>query len=131
MSHDQFPYVSEKLFTHKHDNVRFELPFGRWVGLASIKHGIVGFHSKLRLDSHGRPRPGVFFYNANTQPIVEVADDLKTAKGLWMCSGFGVPHVQNADSTVNRLVSQSSCQPRHSKARHRLCVRRWEMEIMA
>lgn len=82
MSHDQFQYVHDNLFTHKHEDVRFELPFGKWVGPASLKRGVVGFHSQLCLDADGQPRPGVLFFNSNTQAIVEIADDLKTAKGL-------------------------------------------------
>ena len=39
----------------------------------------------LCLDGEGKPRPGVLFYNANCQPIIEVADDGKTARGLWYC----------------------------------------------
>lgn len=108
MSHDQFQYVYDNLFTHSHEDVRFELPFGKWVGLESLKRGIIGFHSQLCLDDQGHPRPGVFFYNANTQAIVEVADDLKTAKGLWICPGFGVPDIQNPDGTVSLRVGQGT-----------------------
>lgn len=88
MSHDQFEYVYENLFALDRPDVFFEVPFGRWTGAESLRRVIVGYHGSLCLDEEGNPRPGVLFYNANCQPIIEVADDLKTAKGLWVCPGF-------------------------------------------
>jgi len=89
MSHDQFEYVYDNLFAINMPDVRMELPFGKWVGPDSLRRCVVNYHSRLCLDESGLPIPGVMFFNVNAQSIIEVADDLKTAKGLWVCPGFG------------------------------------------
>lgn len=100
MSHDQFQYVYDNLFANSQPDVRVELPFGSWTGAESVRRCIVGYHSWLCLDDEGKPRPGVLFYNANTQPIIEVADDLKTAKGLWICPGFNAKDMPDGSHTA-------------------------------
>ena len=74
-------------FTTKMDDVRCELSFGKWVGPEGIKRCFLGMHAKLFLGPDGLPATGCFHLNNNTTEILEVADDLKTAKGLWVCPG--------------------------------------------
>jgi len=105
MSHDQFRYVYDNLFASKMEDLRMELPFGKWVGPKSVERCVIGYHSWLCLDDKGQPRPGVLFYNVNSQAIIEIADDLKTAKGLWICPGYSAKdtpegHVAGAGTAV-------------------------------
>nr|WP_277349467.1 MarR family winged helix-turn-helix transcriptional regulator [Streptomyces sp. S3(2020)] len=109
MSHDQFAYAYENLFATKAADVRVELPFGRWEGPESVRRCIVGYHSYLCLDNEGRPRPGVLFYNANTQPIIEIADDLKSAKGLWICPGFSAKDQPDGTFTAGAGTAVRAC----------------------
>lgn len=109
MSHDQFTYVYDNLFATDLPDVRVELPFGRWEGPESVRRCIVGYHSFLCLDDEGRPRPGVLFYNANTQPIIEVADDLKTAKGLWICPGYSAKDQPDGTFTAGAGTAVRAC----------------------
>ncbi|MFJ3800043.1 MarR family winged helix-turn-helix transcriptional regulator [Streptomyces sp. NPDC090088] len=109
MSHDQFGYVYDNLFATDAPDVRVELPFGRWEGPESVRRCIVGYHSYLCLDDQGRPRPGVLFYNANTQPIIEVADDLKTAKGLWICPGYSAKDQPDGTFTAGAGTAVRAC----------------------
>lgn len=107
MSHDQFDLALD-LFSDAPD-VRVELPFGRWDGPASVRRCIVGYHSFLCLDDEGQPRPGVLFYNANTQPIIEVADDLRTAKGLWICPGYSARDLEDGSFRAGAGTAVRSC----------------------
>ena len=86
LSHCQLESVLE-LFALKQPDVFMELPMGRWEGPEAVRRCIINFHGSLYLDENGNPRPGAMYYNVNAQDIIEVADDLKTAKGLWVAPG--------------------------------------------
>ncbi len=84
------------LFAVHMPDVRIELSFGKWLGAAGVKRCILGLHGKLFRDADGLPAAGTFHLNANTTGIIEVADDLRTAKGLWECPGT----YSNADKSL-------------------------------
>lgn len=86
LSHCQLEYALN-LFALDQQDVRMELPFGMWKGPEGLRRCILNFHGSLYLGADGKPRPGAMYYNANAQSIIEVADDLKTAKGLWIAPG--------------------------------------------
>ena len=109
MSHDQFQYVYDNLFALDKEDVFFEVPFGRWNGRESLKRVIIGYHSSLCCDAEGNPRPGVIFYNANTQAIIEVADDLKTAKGLWVCPGYSAKDLPDGSYDCGAGTAVRAC----------------------
>ncbi len=77
----------EQLFALKMPDVRIELTFGKYVGAEGIHRCIVGLHGKMFRETDGLPAIGTFHMNNNTTGIIEVAGDLKTAKGLWTCPG--------------------------------------------
>ena len=109
MSHDQFQYVYDNLFALDKEDVFFDVPFGRWNGRESLKRVIIGYHSSLCCDAEGNPRPGVIFYNANTQAIIEVADDLKTAKGLWVCPGYSAKDLPDGSYDCGAGTAVRAC----------------------
>ncbi len=109
MSHDQFQYVYDNLFATHMPDVFMEVPFGRWTGPESVRRCVIGYHSALCCDAQGNPRPGVLFYNANTQPIIEVADDLKTAKGLWVCPGYSAKDLPDGSFDCGAGTAVRAC----------------------
>lgn len=76
-------------FALKTPGVRAELgPWGVYEGAEGIIRLYPGVHKRLQLDPKtGKQIPGTLFVQANTTPIVEIAGDGKTAKGLWICCG--------------------------------------------
>lgn len=77
----------EQLFALKMPDVRIELSFGKYLGPEGVHRCIVGLHGKMFREADGQPAIGTFHMNNNTTGIIEVAGDLKTAKGLWTCPG--------------------------------------------
>lgn len=60
--------------------VRVEIsPLGRWEGLEGINRAMVKFHKFI-----GAGKPGCLWAHNQTTPVIEVAGDGKTAKGVWM-----------------------------------------------
>ena len=86
LSHARLEEIMD-LFALKMDDVRMEISFGKWVGPQGIERCVMGLHGKLFRGADGLPAVGCFHLNANTTAIIEVADDLKTAKGMWTCPG--------------------------------------------
>ena len=86
LGHSQFEAVMN-LFATNRDDVRVELPFGKWVGKASLERCFLNLHKFMQCDEDGKPKPGTYLFNYNVNPIIEVADDLKTAKGLFPAPG--------------------------------------------
>ncbi len=86
LSHSQFEAVMRLFATHL-DDVRVELPFGKWVGKASLERCFLNLHRFMQCDETGQQKVGTYIFNYNVNPIVEVADDLKTAKGLFPAPG--------------------------------------------
>ena len=97
----------EQLFALKMPDVRIELTFGKYVGAAGIKRCIVGMHGKLFREADGGPAIGTFHMNTNTTGIIEVAGDLKTAKGLWTCPGTYNNRDENAPNGASSM--QGAC----------------------
>ena len=85
LSHARLEEIMD-LFALKMDDVRMEISFGKWVGPQGIERCVMGLHGKLFRGADGLPAVGCFHLNANTTAIIEVADDLKTAKGMWTWS---------------------------------------------
>ena len=80
-----------ELFAKKTPGVRAEIgSWGLYEGTAGVKRlfGKGGLHEYLQ-GKTGALKPGVLFSQTNTTPVIEIAGDGKTAKGVWYCPGHG------------------------------------------
>jgi hypothetical protein len=72
------------LFARETPGVRVEIsPLGRWEGLDGVNTAMVKFHQFIRAGN-----PGILMVHPQTTPVIEVAGDGKTAKGVWMSPGL-------------------------------------------
>jgi hypothetical protein len=73
-----------ELFAKNTPGVRAEIGrLGRWEGNEGIYKAMVKNHKFLGVGS-----PGGLFVHTQTTPVIEVAGDGKTAKGVWMSPGL-------------------------------------------
>lgn len=79
-------------FALSRPDVQADVGFGFYYGPESVRRLIVGLHGWLELDpgTH-RLKNGALYLLANTTPVIEVAADLKTAKGHWLCPAISTP----------------------------------------
>jgi len=80
-----------ELFAVSQPDVQADVGFGFYYGPESVKRLFVGLHGWLELNDQGKLRNGALYIVPNTTGIVEVADDLKTAKGHWLCPTISTP----------------------------------------
>lgn len=72
------------LFAQKTPGVRVEIsPIGRWNGPEGVYKVMVKFHKFI-----GVGKPGHLCVHPQTTPLIQVAGDGKTAKGVWMSPGL-------------------------------------------
>jgi len=80
----EFP---DTIYAQKTSGVSFEVATsGVWVGLDHIRQqfsNIPGVENKPKVS-----RKGAMFVHPLTTPVIEVAGDGKTAKGVWMAPGY-------------------------------------------
>jgi hypothetical protein len=77
------------LFALSEQDVQADVGFGLYYGKNGIEILILKLHEKLEGNADkGGVKPGAFYCVENTSGIVEVAEDLKTAKGLWFGYAF-------------------------------------------
>ena len=78
------------MFAQKTPGVRAELgPWGVYEGIEGIKKLYIGVHNWLMWDDKlSKLKAGLMLMNLNTNPVIEVAGDGKTAKGTWVCPGL-------------------------------------------
>jgi hypothetical protein len=89
LSAGQYDKVVE-LFAQKTPGVRAEVgSWGVYEGTAGIKRkfGRGGLDEWLQ-GKTGSLKPGVMNSQTNTTPVIEIAGDSKTAKGVWLCPGL-------------------------------------------
>lgn len=90
MSKYEYLHTSENhqetadMFTKKAPDVRSEMQWGVYEGNESIQRLYVGYHTQDFEEAH----IGRFGILPVTNGIVEVAGDGKTAKGMWISTGF-------------------------------------------
>lgn len=81
-----------QLFALSQPDVQADVGFGFYYGPESVKRLIGGLHSWLEGNATtGKMKNGALYLVANTTGIVEVAEDLKTAKGHWLCPTISTP----------------------------------------
>ncbi|WP_405970534.1 nuclear transport factor 2 family protein [Streptomyces sp. NBC_00988] len=71
-----------ELFAMKTPDVRAEMVWGVYEGPGSIDRLYPGFHTWTDGDAKGK-----MHMHTITTPVIEVADDLRTAKGVWVSPG--------------------------------------------
>lgn len=76
----------ENMFAKKTPGIRVEMMWGVYEGTEGIKRLFSRFHREMQGDT-GALKPGVMFSLPNSNPIIEIAGDEKTAKGVWVCMG--------------------------------------------
>ena len=103
LSHARLEEV-EQLFALDQPDVCMDLSFGFWQGPAGIHRCVIGLHGKLFRGEDGLPAIGCYHLNANTTGIIEVAEDLKTAKGMWCCPGT---YNNPSDETESGAISMA------------------------
>jgi hypothetical protein len=80
------------LFDLTRPDVQADVGFGFYYGPDSIKRLFVGLHGYLEGDAaKGTQKNGALYAVTNTTDIVEVAEDLMTAKGAWLCNTISTP----------------------------------------
>jgi hypothetical protein len=71
-------------FATETPGVRVEIsPLGRWEGTEGVNTAMVKFHRFI-----GAGNAGILMVHPQTTPVIEVAGDGKTAKGVWMSPGL-------------------------------------------
>ena len=77
-------------------DVQVDVGFGLYYGPESVRRLFLGLHGQMLGDRDaGTQRNGALYVDANTTPIIEVAEDLKTAKGMWLCPEMGTKPDKN------------------------------------
>jgi len=71
-----------ELFAKKTPGVRVEL-MGTYEGTEGVRRAMVKVHQSMNVG-----KPGFLFVHTQTTPVIEVAGDGKTAKGVWMSPGL-------------------------------------------
>jgi hypothetical protein len=71
-----------ELFAKKTPGVRVNL-MGVYEGTDGVRRAMVKTHQSMNIG-----KPGFLFVHAQTTPVIEVAGDGKTAKGVWMSPGL-------------------------------------------
>lgn len=78
-----------ELFAVNEPDVQADVGFGLYYGKEGMETLFVKIHGNLVGDvDKGGAKPGAFYCIENTTGIIEVAEDLKTAKGLWFGAGY-------------------------------------------
>lgn len=77
----------EELFALNTPGVRVEMFWGIYEGVAGIKKLFSGGWHRQMMGDTGNLKPGFMFVLPNSNPVIEVAQDGKTAKAIWICLG--------------------------------------------
>jgi hypothetical protein len=77
----------EDMFALKTPGVRVEMMWGIYDGPEGIRKLFSGGVHKEMLGVPGNMKPGVMVVLPNSNPVIEVAGDGKTAKAIWICFG--------------------------------------------
>lgn len=102
LSGGQFEKVLE-LFANEQEDVRAEMPWGIYEGYRSLIRLYAGYYRKVLCGGQGNTLlPGVLDVHGMNTPVISVARDCATARGLWVSPGMFT--VKDADG-ANGLQS--------------------------
>jgi hypothetical protein len=72
------------LYAMKTPDVSMEIAhWGKWEGPEAVRKGMIGVHTQAEHVQYG-----VMAVHALASPVIEVAEDGKTARGVWVSPGF-------------------------------------------
>ncbi len=78
-----------RLFSNEQDDVRAEMPWGVYEGYRSLMRLYGGYYRKLLCGGQGNTLlPGVLDVHGMNTPVISVAEDGCTARGLWVSPGM-------------------------------------------
>lgn len=76
-------------------DVQADVGFGLYYGPASVRKLFLEVHRIMEGDAATKTQKnGATYLLANTTEIIEVADDMQTAQGLWLCPTLSTPGSQ-------------------------------------
>jgi hypothetical protein len=75
------------LFALETPGVRIEVPGGLYEGRAGVERFFLAYHGDHDADRPGSRLDGDMHMHTLTTPVIEIADDLRTAKGAWISPG--------------------------------------------
>ena len=76
------------LFSNEQEDVRVETPWGVYEGYESLGRLYCGLLGRLFCGRTGEFLPGVFDAPGANTPVIAVAEDGRTARGLWVSPGM-------------------------------------------
>jgi len=83
-----------ELFAKKAPDVRAEMQWGVYDGYESILRLYAKYHADVIVG------PGTMAVHALSTPVIEIADDLKTAKAVWISPG----HITGGPFTPDKVI---------------------------
>ena len=86
----------------KRDDSRAEMAFGVYDGVEGIKRCYDNFHADCISG------PGLMAVHALTTPVIEVADDMQTAKAVWISPGHITGDMFSAKKELKRTLQQAA-----------------------
>lgn len=71
----------------KRDDVSQTMPFGKFIGYEGVYQSYVGFHGDRNIPEDYEAIRGLMMIHEMSTDVIEVAEDGKTAKGIWISPG--------------------------------------------
>lgn len=88
LSGGQFEKIVE-LFSNEQEDVRAEMPWGIYQGYRSLLRLYQGYYRKVLCGGQGNVlQPGVLDAHGMNTPVIAVAEDGCSARGLWVSPGM-------------------------------------------
>jgi hypothetical protein len=75
------------LYALKTPGVRIEMDWGVFEGREGVERFFLGYHGGHDAERPGSQLAGDMHLHTQTTPVIEVADDLRTAQGVWISPG--------------------------------------------
>lgn len=75
------------LFALDTPGVRIEMDWGVFDGRAGVERFFLGYHGRHDAETPGADLKGDMHMHTQTTPVIEIADDLQSAKGVWISPG--------------------------------------------
>lgn len=76
-----------QLFALDTPGVKIEMDWGVYEGKESVKRFFLGYHGGHEAENPENDLRGEMHMHLQTTPVIEIADDLQTARGVWISPG--------------------------------------------
>ena len=77
-----------QLFALDTPGVKIEMDWGVYDGKESVKRFFLGYHGIHEAENPENDLRGEMHMHLQTTPVIEIAEDLRTAKGVWISPGL-------------------------------------------